>query len=143
MFIMSQFLVFCNEIAGGCTFTCSSLKTKNSIFLWKNDLFIKMIMRSTREKLTVCGLILSALAFLYFGLSTVWLQVQIKHLRLERNYLDHQIGAKKIELKALKSVSSNSRILTQNFKSNDSKIASPVSQVESNYYSPLDQIICF
>lgn len=102
-----------------------------------------MIMRSTREKLTVCGLILSALAFLYFGLSTVWLQVQIKHLRLERNYLDHQIGAKKIELKALKSVSSNSRILTQNFKSNDSKIASPVSQVESNYYSPLDQIICF
>ena len=135
--------MFCNEIAGGCTFTCSSLKTKNSIFLWKNDLFIKMIMRSTREKLTVCGLILSALAFLYFGLSTVWLQVQIKHLRLERNYLDHQIGAKKIELKALKSVSSNSRILTQNFKSNDSKIASPVSQVESNYYSPLDQIIRF
>ena len=118
-------------------------KLKIVFFLWKNDLFIKMIMRSTREKLTVCGLILSALAFLYFGLSTVWLQVQIKHLRLERNYLDHQIGAKKIELKALKSVSSNSRILTQNFKSNDSKIASPVSQVESNYYSPLDQIIRF
>ena len=41
MFIMSQFLVFCNEIAGGCTFTCSSLKTKNSIFYGKMICLLK------------------------------------------------------------------------------------------------------
>ena len=86
-------------------------------------------MRSSREKLTICGLVLSALAFLYFGLSTVWLQVQIKHLRLERNYLDHQIGEKKIELKALRTESFNSRLLKQNLKSNNSEIPAPVSQV--------------
>ena len=86
-------------------------------------------MRSSREKLTICGLVLSALAFLYFGLSTVWLQVQIKHLRLERNYLDHQIGEKKIELKALRTASFNSRLLKQNLKSNNSQISAPVSQV--------------
>ena len=86
-------------------------------------------MRSSREKLTICGLVLSALAFLYFGLSTVWLQVQIKHLRLERNYLDHQIGEKKIELKALRTASFNSRLLKQNLKSNNSEIPAPVSQV--------------
>ena len=97
-------------------------------------------MRFTREKLTVCGLILSALAFLYFGLSTVWLQVQVKRLRLERNYLDHQIGAKKIELKGLKSVSSNSRVSKNDFESNDSEISSPVSQVNSIL---LDQMIRF
>ena len=89
------------------------------------------IMRLTREKITVCGLILSAVAFLYFGLSTVWLQVQIKHLRLERNYLDHQIGEKKIELKALRTASSNARVLKQNLKSKDTEIPSPVSQVNS------------
>ena len=88
-------------------------------------------MRSSREKLTICGLVLSALAFLYFGLSTVWLQVQIKHLRLERNYLDHQIGEKKIELKSLRTASLNSRLLKQNLKSNNSEIPAPVSQVVS------------
>ena len=48
-----------------------------------------------------------------------------------RNYLDHQIGAKKIELKGLKSVSSNSRVSKNDFESNDSEISSPVSQVNS------------
>ena len=41
MFRMSQFLVFCNEIAPGCTFTCSSLKTKNSIFDRKMIVLLK------------------------------------------------------------------------------------------------------
>jgi len=108
------------------------------VFLTEKWLFYWSKMRFSREKLTVCGLILSALAFLYFALSTVWLQVQIKHLRLERNYLDHQIGAKKIELKALRSTSSTSKVLKQNFESNDSEISSPVSQVIL-----LDQIIWF
>jgi len=84
-------------------------------------------MRSTREKLTVCGLIISAFAFLYFGLSTVWLQVQIKHLRLERNYLEHQIGEKKYELRTLRSGSSYSGVLKQNLKTNDSDFP-PISQ---------------
>ena len=32
---MSQILVFCNEIARGCTCICSSLQTKNSILMKK------------------------------------------------------------------------------------------------------------
>ena len=110
------------------------------VFLIEKWWFYWSKMRFSREKLTVCGLILSALAFLYFGLSTVWLQVQIKHLRLERNYLDHQIGAKKIELKALRSASSTSKVLKQNFESNDSEVSLPVSQV---ILILLDQIIWF
>ena len=85
-------------------------------------------MRSTRKKLTIFVLILSAVAFLYFGLSTVWLQVQIKHLKLERTYLDHLIEAKKIELKSFRTPSSDSRLFKQNL--NDSKIPLPVSQVK-------------
>ena len=87
-------------------------------------------MRSTRKKLTIFVLILSAVAFLYFGLSTVWLQVQIKHLKLERTYLDHLIEAKKIELKSVRTPRSNSRLLQQNLNLNDSGIPLPVSQVK-------------
>ena len=87
-------------------------------------------MRSTRKKLTILTLILSAIAFLYFGLRTVWLQVEIRHLKLERTYLDHLIEAKKIELKSFRSPSFNARLLKQNLSLNDSEIPLPVSQVK-------------
>ena len=87
-------------------------------------------MRSTRKKLTILTLILSAIAFLYFGLRTVWLQVEIRHLKLEKNYLDGLIEATKIELKSVRTPTFNARLLKQNLSLNDSEIPLPVSQVK-------------
>ena len=106
---------------------------------WKNSILSKMTfftwtarnMRSTRKKLTILTLILSAIAFLYFGLRTVWLQVQIRHLKLEKNYLDGLIEATKIELKSVRTPTFNTRLLKQNLSLNDSEIPLPVSQVKS------------
>ena len=87
-------------------------------------------MRSTRKKLTILTLILSVVAFLYFGLRTVLLQVEIRHLKLEKNYLDGLIEAKKIELKSVRTPIFNARLLKQNLSWNDSEIPLPVSQVK-------------